>query len=252
MKNDELLFINRIKDLAKTAYNQNRYTFSNFLTVEEQTIIESQKSEISYCPYEYFGGHENCERRIIRFGSEEMMGYIEDYPITILLVEPLLDKFSDDLNHRDYLGSLMNLGINRNVIGDILIKGKKTYVFCLSETSEYIISELTRIKHTSVKITKVNETCDDLKTELEDIEVLVSSPRIDAIVASICKISRGKSQDLFKEKKVFINNKICENNSLALKPGNIISIRGIGKFIYEGEGSKTRKDRVYVKLKKYV
>lgn len=188
---------------------------------------------------------------MIRFGSLEGLGYEEDYPISVLLIEPLIDKFSDDLGHRDYLGSLMNLGIKRNVIGDIIIKDKKAYVFCISEVSDFIISELTRIKHTTVKISKVSGEIDALRRELEDMEVLVSSPRFDAVVAALTKLSRGKAVELFREKKVLLDGRICENNSYTLKAGSSFSIRGVGKFIYEGEGGKTRKERVFIRLYNY-
>ena len=252
MKDEEKIFINRIQDLAKASYNQNRYTFSAFLTVDEQSLIDQISSELRFVKYEFRGGHECCERQVIRFGSLDILGYDEDYPIGTLCIEPLMDKYAEELNHRDYLGALMNLGINRNVIGDIIVKGKKAYVFCLDSISELIISELTRIRHTSVIIKRVVGDVPDLERKLQDMEVLVSSSRLDAIVASICNMSRSKVLDLFRAKKVLLNNRICENNSIILKDGNSFSIRGYGKYIYEGEGSRTRKDRVYIKLKKYV
>lgn len=250
--NEDKIFTNHIKDLANASYNQNRYAFSEFLTPEEQGLVDSIRADIKHVDYELFGGHESCERQIIRFGSLETLGYEETYPIATLLIEPLMEKFSDNLSHRDYLGALMNLGLKRNVIGDIIIKDKKAYVFCLEEVSDYIISELTRIKHTTVKITKEIGEIDALKRELEDFEVLVPSPRFDAVVAALTKLSRGKAVELFREKKILLDGRICENNSHTLKPGCTFSIRGTGKYIYEGEGGRTRKDRVYIKLKRYV
>ena len=252
MGDEDKIFTNRIMDLAKLSYNQNRYTFSNFLSVEEQALIDGMASELRFVSHEMYGGHESCERRMIRFGSLESLGYEEKYPITVLCIEPLIDKFADDLSHRDFLGALMNLGIKRNVLGDIIVKGNKAYLFCLDEISDYIISEITRIKHTSVKLTRMEGEIPDLERRLEDFEVLVSSPRLDGIVAAICKLSRSHAVELFRAKKVMLNNRICENNSQILKEGNTFSIRGYGKFVYNGEGGKTRKDRVYVRLSRYV
>jgi len=252
MKDEDKIFLNRIMDLAKASFNQSRYTFSTFLTVDEQMLIDQAASDFKFVSYELFGGNECCERQLIRFGSEDTLGYSEDYPIVILCIEPLMDKYAEELNHRDYLGALMNLGINRNVIGDIIVKGKKAYVFCLDSISDYIISEITRIRHTSVNIKKLTGDIPELERKLEDMEVLVSSPRIDAIASSLTKLSRSKVLELFRAKKVLLNNRVCENNSVTLKTGNSFSIRGFGKYIYEGEGGHTRKDRVYVKLKKYV
>ena len=252
MSDEDKLFINKIKDLAQSSYNQNRYTFTPFLTVEEQALVDTIRSEIKHVDYRFFGGHECVERQVLRFGSIESLGYEESFPITTILIEPLIDKFSDDLSHRDFLGALMNLGIKRNVLGDIILKGKKAYVFCLDEVSDYIISELTRIKHTSVKLSKVEGQIDELEQKLESMSVLVSAPRFDAVVAALTKLSRGKAAELFREKKVLLNNRICENNSVALKPGSTFTIRGCGKFIYDGEGGTTRKDRVYLNIRKYV
>lgn len=252
MNDEDKIFINRIMDLAKSSYNQNRYTFTGFLSIDEQMIVDKMAKDLKFVDYSLSGGNENCERQVLRFGSLDSLGYEEEFPISVLLIEPLIDKFSDDLNHRDFLGAIMNLGIKRSVLGDIVVKGNKAYVFCLNEISDYIIKELTRIRHTSVKISRVSAYVDDLSKELEDFEILVSSPRFDALVASICKKSRNQALELFREKKILLNNRICENNSLILKQGNIFSIRGYGKYIYNGEGGKTRKDRVYIKLSRYV
>ena len=252
-KEDEL-FIKRVQDLAQISYNQNRYTFSHFLTLGEQTLIDSNAGLIAHVKYELFGGHESCERQIIRFGDLESLGYEEEFPIVVLCIEPLIEKFSDELGHRDFLGALMNLGIKREVLGDIIVKGNRAYVFCLTEIAEYICKELTRIKHTSVKISILEDAGEitDLQRQLEDLEVLVSAPRFDAIVAAICRLSRGQAQELFRAKKVLLNNRVFENNSAVLKPNSVITVRGYGKYIYIGEGGKTRKDRIYVHLQKYV
>lgn len=234
------------------AYTQNRYAFSHFLSLDEQGIVSQIEHEIAHVPHELYGGNECSERQVLRFGSLDSLGYEEKFPITVLLIEPLMDKFSDNLGHRDYLGALMNLGIERHVLGDIVLKGKKAYVFCLDEIADYIISELTRVRHTSVKITRVDSEVSDLKRELEDFELLVASPRFDTVVAAITKLSRGKAVELFREKKVLLNNRVFENNSHMLKAGSTISIRGYGKFIYNGEGGKTRKDRVYLHMQRYV
>ena len=244
--------IKRIKDLAQASYTQNRYTFTKFLSADELTLVDQIRADLKHVDYCAFGGHEMCERQIIRFGSMETLGYEEDFPITILLIEPLIDKFSDSLTHRDYLGAIMNLGIKREVLGDILIKDKKAYVFCLDEIADYLCSELTRIKHTSIKITKVKGDIPELERKLEDFEVLVSAPRIDAVVAALTNLSRSKAALLFREKKVLVNNRTCENNSMMLKESCNLSIRGYGKFVYLGEGGRTKKDRVFVKMQKYV
>ena len=136
--------IKRIKDLAQASYTQNRYTFTKFLSADELTLVDQIKSELKHVDYSTFGGHEICERQVMRFGSLEALGYEEDFPITTLLIEPLIDKFSDSLTHRDYLGAMMNLGIKREVLGDILIKENRIWIISTKALAELIVEDITR------------------------------------------------------------------------------------------------------------
>ena len=95
--------------------------------------------DFNFISYEISGGYEDAERVIVRFGSEDELGYEEAYPITLLRIAPLQSKFADDLTHRDFLGSLMNLGIERDVLGDLLINEKCAYLFCKESVADYII-----------------------------------------------------------------------------------------------------------------
>lgn len=241
----------RIKELAQSSYRQNRYMFSHFLTPMELTALYEMADELKFIDYDTYGGNECCERQMIRFGSERMLGYEEEYPIAVLLIEPLLEKFAETLEHRDYLGAIMNLGIERDVLGDILIKDKQAYLFCMDSIADYIISGLDKIRHTNVKVNRVEGEIEALAKSLKELEVLVQSPRFDAIVAAIGKMSRSEAQQMFRDKKILLNGRVCENNSMLLKEDSTFSIRGYGKFIYTGCGSQTRKGRTYVRLMQY-
>ena len=149
----------------------------------------------------------------------------------------------------------MNLGIKREVLGDIFVKGgKRAYLYCQDTISEYILENLTRIKHTNVKATSMSfdTEVDDLKPELIDLHIIVAAPRFDAIVAAAIKCSRNEALNLFRAKKITRNGCIEERNSLTLSDGDIFSVRGFGKFQYVSAGTMTRKGRVNVLLKKYI
>ena len=245
--NEEQVLIARLQDLAKRAYRQNIYTYTGFLTPAELAVVYEKQADFSFVGMTCFGGTPECERQMVQFGSEELFGYAGVFPISIILVEPLLDKFAEDLSHRDFLGALMNLGIERSVLGDILVKdGKRAYIFCQENIAAYIMEQLTKIKHTNVKTSLVEGEIEDLKPVLEDIHVIVSAPRFDAIVAAVTKCSRNETLDIFR------NGRIEERNSLVLKDGDSFSVRGYGKFRYCGAGSETRKGRVNIYLKKYI
>lgn len=253
--NEEQLLKARFIDLAKKAYKQNIYTYTGFLTPAEISLFDEISSELRYVGYEIYGGYELSERQMISFGSEELFGYKNIWPIKILCVEPYVEKFADELNHRDFLGAIMNLGIERNVIGDILVKdNKKAFIFCQENICQYILDSLTKIKHTNVKIhiVDVDNDLSELAPTLTDMSVIVSSARFDAIIAAVTKASRSEALKFFTSKKVLLNGRIEERNSMNLKPDDIFSIRGYGKYRFIGCGNETRKGRLYINLKKYI
>ncbi len=251
----EQIVKSRLRDLAEKAYKQNIYTYSNFLTPAELLWLEEIRSELSFIDIETFGGNELTERQMVGFGSESVFGYEGKFPISIVKVEPLIDKFSDELNHRDFLGAIMNLGIERSVIGDILVKdNKRAYIFCMDSIAPFITENLTKIKHTNVKtsVLDVGEDLSELRPELRDMHIIVTNPRFDAIVAAVTKSSRSEALSYFKAKKVTLNGRLCERNSITLKENDTFSIRGYGKYKYINCIGETRKGRTSLNLQQYV
>ncbi len=255
--NEETLIRRKILDSATKAYNQNVYTYTGFLGINELAIYHSMAKDLSFISSRCFGGTEACERQMIQFGSKEELGYSEEFPIDTIKISPLSPKFAESLGHRDYLGALMNTGIERSLLGDILIKNTHTYLFCAKHISDFIEKNVLTIKHTNVICTNITNNIDAsdidmIKPERKELELIAASPRIDAVVASITKLSRSNASELFHSKKIYINGICNENKSYQLKSGDILVIRGTGKFIYLGCGNETRKGRVYVHLKQYI
>ena len=251
--NEEELIKRKIIDSANQAYNSNSFSFTNFLSLTELSIYHSLSKELSFIKSKSFGGLETSERKIIRFGSEDDLGYSLDFPIKIIKISPVIPKFSEKLSHRDYLGAIMNLGIKRELLGDILVKDLEAYLFCLDHIADFIIDNLTKIKHTNVKLEIVNNTnLEAIKAKKESLELISASPRLDAVVASITKLSRTKVKDLFLQRKIYVNGLLNENVSYKLKEEDILVIRGMGKFIFKGNGKETKSGRVYVHLEKYI
>lgn len=242
----------RLLELAEKSYRNNQYVFTNFLNMAEMNAFYEIEREISYVPYTVFGGAEQCERVMIRFGSEEFLGYEEPFPICCIQAEPLIEKFADQFTHRDFLGAIMNLGIEREVVGDIAVKGKKAYIFCTEKIAPYIAENLVQVKHTSMNCKIMEEVPEILKPTLEKREVTAASERIDAVLGKLCNLSRSQSVLAFREKKVFVNGKQCENNSYQLKNGDVVTCRGFGKFVYEGIKYETKKGKLCVEVSVYV
>lgn len=252
MADEIILLKKRFEELANKTYRNNLYTFTNFLTMAEQDAFYQMQKEISYVPYTLYGGTNDCERLMIRFGSEELCGYEEPFPICCILIEPLVKKFADTLSHRDFLGALMNLGIERNLLGDIVIQDNKGYLFCQEKMSDFIVDNLDKIKHTSVKCSVTQDIPVSTVTRVEEMDLVVSSERCDGVIAKVYQLSRSQSIDLFREKKIYVNGRLYENNSGILKAEDKVSVRGFGKFEYCGMQHETKKGRICMKVKKYV
>ena len=148
----------------------------------------------------------------------------------------------------------MNLGIERDVIGDIMIRDKTAYVFATRKIVPYIADSLDKVKHTSVKcrILSTEEITASVSVELERQELVISSERLDAVISKLYNMSRSQSIEMFRDKKVFVNGRQYENNSGVVKPGDVVAVRGFGKFVYEGIIYETKKGRICVAADRYV
>ena len=247
MDTDEF-FKKRFEELANRCYRENRYTHTGFLGIGELASFYETERTLPRIPYTLYGGTEAAERVILRFGSEEMLGYTEDFPIACIEVKPLMAKFADDLSHRDVLGAIMSLGIEREVVGDIFICDKNAYFLCLSTMVEYITENLTSVKHTSVVCKEIKSLPEVAVGTPEEISVSVASERIDGIVARTFNFSRNDVNELFRTQKIYLNGRLCENNSRMLKKDEVITVRGFGRITFREITGTSRKGKLYARV----
>lgn len=244
MTNEEKLLTKRLAELHDRA--ERRYTdeYSDFLSLAEQSLLPAAVPGEDYV---LFGGFEGAERCLACFGEDAA----ERAPISCLRVSPTSEKFADALTHRDFLGSLMSLGIKRETLGDILIFEGSAYILCLEGVSDFILRNLDRIRRTTVRVSREASPPPDALPKPAEQDFIVASERLDALVAAVYKLSRSESQRLFTQGRIFINGKLCENPSATAHEGEIISVRGHGRFEYKGESGQTRKGRLKVTLAVY-
>ena len=155
------------------------------------------------------------------------------------------------LTHRDFLGALMNLGIERAMIGDIVVKDLDGYVMVLKKISRYVLENLDTVGRTAVEAAVWEGAEELLEPEYEEVAGTVSSVRLDAIVALCGRVSRTKAAGLIAGEKVFINGQAVLSPSRQMEPGEILSIRGVGKFLFSRNGGQTKKGRISVTFLKY-
>ena len=246
----EDLFEKRMMELGKKAYYRGILTFSDFLDLNQQNILHSLTFSDTGIKVKMFGGYESAERQMAAF-VPDALSYEQDYPIYCIKIEPLSRKFSDDLTHRDYLGAILNLGIDRSKIGDVLTDQYCGYVFCHDSMADFRSEELSRIRHTSVRARKLSLEEPLPSPKREPVSGTVASPRLDSIIALAFGNSRSSIIGLIEGGKVFVNGKSILSNGYGIKEGDIVSVRGKGKFQFGSVTNKTKKNRYHVILYRY-
>lgn len=252
MTADTELIKKRLVELGRKSYNSGIFTFTDFLGLAEQSAFSEVKRELGGIPYEVFGGAEGAERVVIRFGSEEELGYSMPYPISIIKVEPQSQKYADRLTHRDFLGALLNLGIERHTLGDIVIIDNVGYIFALESIAPYIADSLIKVRRTDVSVSIITELPEGELYRTERKTVQISSERLDAVIARVYSLSREDAQALFKKRLVFADGREIDSTSYAPKENEKISVRGHGRFIYIGRQSLSKKGKLNVAVEMYV
>ena len=220
MKNENDMIIHRFEDLAERSFCNYTPTYTDFLDMNEQSILSS-----SYfpCSFTLYGGYEMAERKIACFNEEELTGE-----------------------------ALMNLGLERCVFGDLIINENTCFVYTLEKIAPYILESLTTVSRTKVSCQTIDELPAMSLKEPEEITVIASSNRADALIASVYNLSRSDALSLIESGKVFINSVVLSQNHKTLKENDTVSTRGLGRFIFVAEtDNKTRSGKSRIVIKKF-
>lgn len=240
----------RAEELARASAGRGCFMFTDFLTTAQQSLLLCLQGSLPVQTF-FFGGYECAERVMARFGSPQELGYEEPFPIIILKISPLNARFSDRLTHRDFLGALLNLGIERRLIGDILTDGTCACVFASARIAPFIEESLTRVKHTPVSVAKADAVPAGFIRAPEEVSVVVSSLRLDAVISRVYNLSRKEVQALLAAEKIFINSRVQTRPAYMIKENDLISVRGRGRFRFKMAAAQTRKGNLRILIDKY-
>lgn len=262
MQKEEQLLEKHFIDLSRQAYHRNIITYSDFLNLNEQNILYSISKDKLYTGYVIFGGYDFAERQMAAFLPDalslrdnmdsEFISNLFKEELSVLHISPLNKRYSEALTHRDYLGAILNLGIERSMIGDILINDVEAMVFVKTQMKDFLLENISRIRHTSVMATVDELTDFHYEPHYEEIKGTVASVRLDSLLSVAFSSSRSKLSGLIEGGKVFVNGRLITSNAYQVKEHDIISVRGMGKFEFVETLALTKKKRTYVLLRKYV
>lgn len=241
--------ISRINDLYKLCEKHASAKFSHFLNENEIVIIKDNAINQNGFNVRFFGGYSDFERCMFGIFPEWQEPETEAFPIIVLKFEK---SYKKELTHRDYLGTILSLGIDRGKIGDILVYEEGAYAFVSEDIADYLIFNIKKVANCGINIKKTDVNEDILpKRSFEEMNVIVASARLDAILAAALNISRKNAMIYINSGKVRVNHRSVLNVSYVLKENDLISITGFGRVILESFGNNTRSGRMHIVLKKY-
>lgn len=257
-KPEDKLLISKMLDKIELSKSKNKIENTDFLDMYQKHLLEKILKQENIENYIISGGAEDTERNIIIFYPEKLkvvadINYKKILPITCIRINLPKEMYSK-YSHRDYLGGLMKLGIKREKIGDILVFEDGADILILEDIEKFLlnnINALTRFGKSNIEIIKL-EDVREKKINTKEIQIIIPSLRIDAVVAELAKTSRGKAEELLEEGRIFVNYEEIKKETKQIKENDILTIRGKGKFIIGKQEGTTKNGRVKIIVQQFV
>lgn len=244
---DDKLLIRRIEDIAALSDKYRMPRFSDFLDEREQAVL---MKSAEYFGGVWFGGYDDAARKMLGFFPDWTEPDNAEFPVSAVRIE---QKGSRKLSHRDYLGTIMGLGVERKKIGDIAVCGDGAYVFAESDIAEYIAGGIDKVANCGVKCSIVPlDRVTIPEAEYVLLDAVVSGMRADAVVGAVCGFSRKKSADYILSGCCSVNHLPISRTDFILKEGDLLSLRGFGRAQIIETGANTRSGRLHIKIKKFI
>ncbi len=229
----------RLVDLAEQAEKSQKFRLTDFLDPFGQEIAETIAANYPSLVVDFDGGYRGAERCRAMFRDRDFGG---SPAYDIAVVRATWNGTFVRLGHRDVLGSLMGLGIERGKIGDILATGDSARILCDKKMAEYLIANLKEIGSAAVEVTEDDLAAIAPKEErAKEIRATVASLRVDSIAAAGFGFSRSRAAADIKAEKLKLNWQSVKSASQTVKQGDVLSMRGL-----------TKKGRTSVVLKRYL
>lgn len=252
---EEKLLIAKIRDKINFCKTKNKIVNTDFLQIAEVGIAKKVLFQEKITNYFFFGGRDNADRNILVIYPEKLTEEIAKNNISnliavIRIVLPSVVKYE----HRDYLSGIMKIGIKREKFGDILVNERGADIVVLKEVAEFLvegIKNLTRFRKSKVSLINI-EGIENTEPKFEELKLIVSSIRLDNFVSEIARCSRNKADEIINEQRVFVNSELQYKFSKKLSEGDVITIRGKGKFIFDRIDHETKSGKYLIILKKYI
>jgi RNA-binding protein YlmH len=244
LKNKMFKIIDKANGVLKN-YDVRQSEFLNPFEIKNAISILNSDKDLKYS---IDGGYDNSERKII-FIYPFYMEY-EDIDNNLRFIEINGNFKFKSISHKDYLGAILNLGIKREKIGDIIIHDNFCQLIVSYDICDFIIMNLEKVSNNNVSLKEISR--DDIlykEPNYKEVSFSVSSDRLDCVISGLYNLSRQESLKLIDSGKVYVDYEKIESKSRTIKDKSLISIRGKGRAIIEKIGDLTKKGKLRVQAK---
>lgn len=246
-RSEEAPFVEEATGWIQEVRDQNRFILTNFLNPREKFILTTLVNRLDEIKIQSFGGYLGAEMSRSLIFPDYFVPEQQDFNVTLLEIQYPI-KFAR-IHHRNVLGTIANMGIERNTFGDIISNGEDWQFFVKSEMVDFFLSQVGKIGNIKVRLIEkeLNEAIEP-DNDWESGTTTVASVRVDAIVAEGFHISRNHAKELIEERKVQLNWKLHQRPDFELVENDLLSVRGYGRIRLDSIEGKTKKDKIRVLL----
>lgn len=256
-KQEDKMLLAQILDKIEFSKQREKLEYTDFIDMYQVALVKTFMKKIDFNDFILYGGFENAERKILIVYPEKYnMNMVEkNYSKIIKVIRiNLSDEEKGKYSHRNYLGGIVKLGMKREKVGDILVCDDGADILVKSETAETLTQELgtlTRFENSKIDVIDLSELREQ-EIKVEEVSIIVPSLRLDNFVSDLAKTSRSKAVQILDSERVFVNGQNEIKASKQVKLGDVITIRGKGRFVVKEFSGTTRSGRTVVKIEKYV
>ena len=253
MTHDELI-VSKIEDKIRQCRDGYYVTATGLLDSHEQALAKQVMMHSADVRTFLWGGYEGAERRMLvcvpadlPISDEEA---VDGLVMVLRVTKPAMSRA---LSHRDYLGSVLGLGIERRLTGDILVRDDGADIFIVPEIADFLMREYHQAGRTEVK-TSVVPACEVIVPEMrcEIIKDTVSSVRLDSVISSAFRVSRNTAAEAVRSGLVSVDHAECLKVDAKVEEGAILVMKGKGKAMLEAIGKESKKNRTWIRIKRFL
>ncbi len=256
-KQEDKICLSQVLDKIEFSKTREKIEYTDFLDMYQVSLVENFLRKINIKTYQLYGGYEEAERKVLFVYPEKYDDKMleKNYDKILKIVRVTLpEEEKGQYSHRNYLGGIVKLGLKREKVGDIIVQEQGADIITLEEFSGILKQELpslTRFENSKINVEEI-QNLQKREVKVEQVKIIVPSLRLDNFVSDLARTSRSKAVQIMEQERVFVNGQNEKKASKQVKLGDIITIRGKGRFVIKEFDGTTRSGRTVVVVEKYV